>query len=504
MSASRPDTGDSVGVFVLGGELVFLAACVAAMSRGVEGGRWLAVVVMLVMFLQNLVLSLFELTSSSTAMWGFVAAGVCLAAVFVLWFTEPVGDFLYRRLPLEASADWDGVMKDLAGAAAPGAPSSPPARPPVSADALLEGARKRRFWGRLSLLSVGSVLLISTALLVMMVVSTIGDVVEIRGGLDASVKESLHSVGSASGLGEGVARFVVALFVTEALAFIMIMLPILGAFALAFFYFAFFVAPFGFTLPLTFPLAMSWTRPARFLLLRPFHRRRLTAGLVRFLRRHVVSFGHTYTLADTTLKVPWYVRFPALLGQVSLLSFRFRKIRHPAHVYRACRALRRTRLRNMNWLLSLHKIFTLACSDMAWRAVVSRLLGEVDLVFIDVTGIRQNVVWEVEQCIRMGKIERMIFIVDEREREAAQRALAGVAGGAISREMLLYDSTGARDTGHATAVIARALADNGGPGAFTPPALPPPWRDDLRRRTLRRGLIALAVVVAIALIARHS
>jgi hypothetical protein len=482
-------------------EVVVLAACVAATWRGVEGGRWLAVAVMLLMFVRGAILSIVLGMSSASGAAGVLAAGsACLAAALVLWFSEGVGDFINRRLPSEVSADWDGVIKELVSAAAPRASLGSDARPPVSAEALLEGARKRRFWGTLSLAGIGFALLVSAALLAAFAVGTAAFLSSAQRDLAERSNEAIHATASAGNpIGALIASAIMAIGMTLGA----MMLSILGALGLAFGYVVFFVAPFAATLPLTFPLAVSWTRPARFLLLRPFHRRNLTTGLVRFLRRHVVDFGHTYTLADTTLKVPWYVRVPALLGQVSLFSFRFRKIRHPAHVYRACRALRRTRLRNMNWLVSIDKVFALACSDAAWRAVVSRLLGEVDLVFIDMTGIRENVIWEVEQCIRLGKLDRVILVVDEQEREVAERALKGLfGGGAYSRELLAYDSTGARDEGSAAAVIARALAENGGPGAFPPPPLPAPRRDKLRLRTLRRGLIAFGVIGVILFITR--
>lgn len=85
-----------------------------------------------------------------------------------------------------------------------------------------------------------------------------------------------------------------------------------------------YVLPFVFTLPLSAPIIGLWQDPPTFLLLRPFHRGVLSKPMKRIARRDIAPFGHTYTLSDLDVSVPWYVRVPLVLGQFALFSFRLR------------------------------------------------------------------------------------------------------------------------------------------------------------------------------------
>jgi hypothetical protein len=106
-----------------------------------------------------------------------------------------------------------------------------------------------------------------------------------------------------------------------------------------FLYVGLFLLPFVVSLPIASPVVLLWQRPARLLFLRPFNRRPLTRGLSRLVRRDVARYGHVYTLADADLRVRWWVRIPALLGQVALLSFRARKIKRPRQTLLAFAAI---------------------------------------------------------------------------------------------------------------------------------------------------------------------
>ena len=125
-------------------------------------------------------------------------------------------------------------------------------------------------------------------------------------------------------------RFVRGLTGGFAWLMMIIFLVVAVAFALLATYLGFFFLPFMLTLPLSLGLAVFWARPRRFLMLRPFKNKETNRPLRRIIARSLAGFGHTYTLADSRIHVPLYIRIPILVGQLSFFAFHRRKVRKPA------------------------------------------------------------------------------------------------------------------------------------------------------------------------------
>ena len=189
-------------------------------------------------------------------------------------------------------------------------------------------------------------------------------------------------------------------------------------------YVTLYILPFVLTLPLCAPLIVLWTNPARFLIFRPFNRNQLAGPLRRVLKTVVAPLGHVYTLSDADIKVPWYVRVPLVFGQLALLSFRMRQIRSTRAIERLDGAISRTWLRNINWSMGWGKVFPIACSDAYWREFVTDLVPKMDVLFIDITDLRENVIWEVNLCRELGVEDRIIYLVRADQSQEARRWLA--------------------------------------------------------------------------------
>ena len=219
-------------------------------------------------------------------------------------------------------------------------------------------------------------------------------------------------------------------------------------------YVGLFVLPFIVSLPIASPLVLLWQRPAQLLFLRPFNRRPLTRGLSRVVRRDVARFGHVYTLADADLRVRWYVRVPALLGQIALLSFRARKITRARQLTRLERAVNRTWLRNINWCLSWRKVFAVASDDSCWQQVVERLLDRSTLILIDLTEARPNVLWEIDLIRRMGLERRVVWLLARSANDAT-----GAGWPPAGEPIFRYDNSGVVDRAGFRAALAQRIAD---------------------------------------------
>lgn len=199
-------------------------------------------------------------------------------------------------------------------------------------------------------------------------------------------------------------------------------------FLVPFFYIGFYLLPFVLTLPVTAPIIALWHTPARFLFLRPFNHGPLTRSLTRVARRDVAPFGHVYTLSDSDIKVPWYIRVPLVLGQLALFSFRIRRVRDARHVEGLGRAADRIWLRNINWCMSFSKVFPVASTDERWREVVGCLLKRSDGILVDASELRENLLWEVEHARALGLEPRMLYLIPADRIEAARPALIQALG----------------------------------------------------------------------------
>ncbi len=175
-------------------------------------------------------------------------------------------------------------------------------------------------------------------------------------------------------------------------------------------YLGLFLIPFLITLPFIMPVILSWRRPNIILLLRPFGQWDVNTSLKRIIRNKISRYGHTYTLADSEMKIPFYVRIIFLLGQISLFSFRFRKIKEKKHVDRLIRVTEQTGWRIINWCVMKNKIFPVLCNENSWKLCVELMMKQADLILIDLTELRDAVLWEVDMCIKLGLMDRVILL----------------------------------------------------------------------------------------------
>ena len=202
-----------------------------------------------------------------------------------------------------------------------------------------------------------------------------------------------------------------------------------------------FVFPAVITLPVLIPLAFLWRKPANFLLLRPFNRSWVSKKLRDIIQSELGSLGHCYTLADLKIRVPLYIRVPFLFGQVSMFNFRIRKIRRPKHINRLIHSMNRIVIRNLNWYLSLYKIFPVACSNSGWRACVEHLAEKMDFIVIDISGISTNIIWEIELLKNIGAINRSIFLVHQSEKLKSEEVFVNLFKQENHNPILLTYST---------------------------------------------------------------
>jgi len=172
----------------------------------------------------------------------------------------------------------------------------------------------------------------------------------------------------------------------------------------------FVVLPIVLFMPVLVPLAVTWKNPRRIVVFRRFH----TAGESKALRRvalhHLSPFGHVFTLADTQIHRSLFVRIPFLLGQLSLLNFRLRRVHSAASLNSLRQTLSRQWRLNLNWLLSPRKIFPIHTSDEFWQSCVGLLLEKADLIVMDVTGFSTHMAWEIAECRRRNLFPKILLI----------------------------------------------------------------------------------------------
>lgn len=229
-------------------------------------------------------------------------------------------------------------------------------------------------------------------------------------------------------------------------------------FFLVFFYVTFITIPYVVTLPYSLLIAITWRNPPRFLLLRPFNRKRYTGVLRSIVRAEVAPFGHTYSLADAHLKTPWYVKFPAFLGQFALFSFRFPTIREPLNLDVLRHVIRRRVSRNLNWCVSFGKIFPISCLDVGWKGCVSGLLGDVDVILLELSELREGLIWELRACRRLGVANRMIAMVHAESLTAFQeRCRTDELLQDLRLSPIVWDEQGLREPGSLSTRVAEAI-----------------------------------------------
>ena len=188
-------------------------------------------------------------------------------------------------------------------------------------------------------------------------------------------------------------------------------------------YVGYFALPTVVFLPVLLPAAVTWRDPRRIVVFRRFNTRRESRALRRIATRHFGRFGHVFTLADQRIRRSWFVRIPALFGQLSLLHFRPRRVVNERRLARLIRLLEQRWRLNVNWLVSYRKIFPIESSDAYWQACVGTLLERADVIVMDISNFSASMSWELEECGRRHLLDRTILLVDDEKVPAGTSAL---------------------------------------------------------------------------------
>ncbi len=194
---------------------------------------------------------------------------------------------------------------------------------------------------------------------------------------------------------------------------------------------------------LSLPVSLAWRLPLRVLVLRRFGARKRSRSLRKALRQRVAPMGHVYTLADRDFKTPWYIRFPLIFAQLVFLHFRERRIRSPRGIRRVSSSLDVLWARNINWVVSFSKAFSLRSSDTVWRDLVQSLTAKVEAVLIDVHEGSPNLEWEIRKCVEENYLHKTMFMTPGDRREEAVCLLAKLGLGHLTGDKLVvYDTVG--------------------------------------------------------------
>ncbi|MCD9186231.1 MAG: hypothetical protein LUM44_07345 [Pyrinomonadaceae bacterium] len=226
---------------------------------------------------------------------------------------------------------------------------------------------------------------------------------------EESIEESAYQFGVAFG------KFLAG--ATALVYFLVVVLLII------FLFLSYFFLPAIISLPFSIFLTWSWKKPYNILLLRPFSKKDTSTVLKKMVRNGLSGLGFFYTLADSQINQKWYVKYPILLGQLSLFQFRFRKIKNKRSVEKIRKLLNGKRRRIFNWSVSKNKIFALSCANDYWKPSVKELFSLADIIMIDLSGFRANVMWEVEECRRLNLLDRVVFLANQEDRETLAESL---------------------------------------------------------------------------------
>lgn len=205
-----------------------------------------------------------------------------------------------------------------------------------------------------------------------------------------------------------------------------------------------FVLPVIAFLPVLVPLALTWKSPHRIVVFRRFHTRYESRVLRRIAAEFFGRFGHVFTLADSQIHQRLWLRIPVLLGQLSFLQFHLQTVHSERRLRRLRRLLvRRWRL-NLNWMVSLRKIFPVVSSDEFWQPCVEALLEKADLVVMDISSLSDSLDWEISQVSRRGLLSKTILLIHRdhaAEGDARRKAFEKQLGPAME-SLFRYDFNG--------------------------------------------------------------
>ncbi|WP_284617587.1 hypothetical protein [Aquabacterium humicola] len=207
-------------------------------------------------------------------------------------------------------------------------------------------------------------------------------------------------------------------------------------------------------LPLTLPIGLAMGRRPSILLLRPFDRAKLAKATAGFVRSVLARRGPVYTLSDSAFYDRWYVRWPVVAPQIWALTYRLPRVHATPAVDRTIEGLQQWLLRNLNWLSSRSKIFTIAASTDAWQELVRRLALASNLIVVDISEGGPGLAWEVAFIRDEGLLARTVFVSTAESRRPAQEWLRSLR--IESRVLSILDPDAARVIdGHLQAALAR-------------------------------------------------
>jgi hypothetical protein len=232
-----------------------------------------------------------------------------------------------------------------------------------------------------------------------------------------------------------------------------------------------------------FRLSREWKHPPRVLLLRPFHHKQLSRRLAKAIAASLGDLGHVFTLADENIKgrrflwlmwIPFAVCLLALaavlssampndtprpavvaLGCVAVIIFAqwfawsiaglkhysSPPIRRVEDVPRCVKWMDDDEGRTRQWCFIPSKVFAMRCvGDIdVWLPTVAALVDQVDIIAIDLSasGNRKHLELEVDECDRLGAMNRVMFLCDE-DSEDDVRAYLGARYPDVPRRVVVY------------------------------------------------------------------
>ncbi|MEO5681584.1 MAG: HEAT repeat domain-containing protein [Chitinophagaceae bacterium] len=183
-------------------------------------------------------------------------------------------------------------------------------------------------------------------------------------------------------------------------------------------YGAFFLIPFFLCVPVAIFLSLKQKNTARILIFRKFNNNASGKALSQIIRSGLSKYGHTFTLADSNFKIPWYVRIPFIQGQLSFFHFRQIIINRKSRLADFKHKIKQKTWLNINWLLSADKVFAVRSSDEFWQQTAGILLATSDLILFDVSVDSTHMTWEMEQSIQHNLGHKIVAICANKNKAA--------------------------------------------------------------------------------------
>lgn len=157
-----------------------------------------------------------------------------------------------------------------------------------------------------------------------------------------------------------------------------------------------------------------WEAPARVFILRPFDHKTNARQIRRFVKKNLRFYGHIYTLADKRLSggasvLPW--RDTYLWSVLGLIGSFGAKVGVSSDLPKLRRIIARQWARNLNWLISVDKIFKVRVANSWWQRAFQYIANSSDLVIIDLSNVGQGLLWEIDELGHYQIGEKTLLIV---------------------------------------------------------------------------------------------